>query len=225
MGFSESRLTARLVLLVIAHHVSTGNGEAWPSISTIAREARCSKSSVRSAIKGLTLTGELGIASGALGRGKSRHYRLPKFNECSQNLDPLAGKGANPGHERSRSCEKKVQTLDKNRSRTISEAAAPAVTAASTSEAWRAIGLDSTVRDKDFQQFWETFYAARNGQALSVVMGMCADAWETRGRKVAGPFFKALALSRAQDKRSSELQPDAANSQLNSLADIIPEDR
>src|SRR5204863_4443195 len=36
-------LGEKAILMVIAHHINSGNGTAWPSMGTLAREAGCSR--------------------------------------------------------------------------------------------------------------------------------------------------------------------------------------
>jgi hypothetical protein len=59
--FSHSRAenTDRLVLLALANHAGGDGCDAYPSIGTIAREARCGESTVRAAIERLKALGEL----------------------------------------------------------------------------------------------------------------------------------------------------------------------
>lgn len=78
MEFSQSRLADRLVLGAIAHRISNDNGEAFPSIATIAREANVSESSVHASLKELRETGELEVEASASKLG-TNVYRMPKF--------------------------------------------------------------------------------------------------------------------------------------------------
>lgn len=78
MEFSESRLSHRLVLGAIAHRVSNDNGEAFPSVSTIARESRLSESAVHASLGRLRQMGELEIEVGTSEYG-TNIYRMPKF--------------------------------------------------------------------------------------------------------------------------------------------------
>ncbi len=78
MAFSESRLADRLVMLAIAHRISNDDGDAWPSVATIQKEANISERQVYDSIKSLGLIGELTIREEASERGTNR-YHMPKF--------------------------------------------------------------------------------------------------------------------------------------------------
>ena len=86
--YSEARLANRLVMFVIAHHVSDEEGEAHPSIDTICKETRLGRSTVVEAIYKLAEMGELAIRRGGKFRGDSNSYTLPKFNLWVQNVAP-----------------------------------------------------------------------------------------------------------------------------------------
>ncbi len=75
--FSESEYGARLVLLSISNHADARGECAWPSIRTIAREARLSERQVQRILPGLVSLGELEIIPGAGHKG-THLYRLPK---------------------------------------------------------------------------------------------------------------------------------------------------
>jgi hypothetical protein len=85
MEFSESRLADRLVLGAIAHRVSNDNGEAFPSVETIAREANVSESSVHASLKKLKRLGELEIDVAASQYG-TNVYQMPKFKAWMEAL-------------------------------------------------------------------------------------------------------------------------------------------
>jgi hypothetical protein len=87
MEFSESKLAARLVLGAIAHRVSNDNGEAYPSIPTIAREANVSESTAYQALLKLVEIGELELETAASPLG-TNVYRLPKFRAWMETLHP-----------------------------------------------------------------------------------------------------------------------------------------
>lgn len=72
---SEARLGGRLVLLSIANHADERGDNAWPSVPTIAREARMSERQVRTVLRDLVELGELEINEGAGPRG-CHMYRL-----------------------------------------------------------------------------------------------------------------------------------------------------
>jgi hypothetical protein len=91
---------------------------------------------------------------------------------------------------------------------------------------WAALGLDAPAGPKDFRALVESSYDVNHGRPLASVIGTCADAWQAAGGKVPGPFFRALAHLRAQDKRLSGPALEASSeAHLNTLADIIPRDR
>jgi hypothetical protein len=96
MEFSDSELADRLVLGAIAHRVSNDNGEAFPSIGTIARESRLSERSVHYSIKHLQEMGELEVdpQSSPLG---TNTYRFPKFLRWVQSLHPGGAKSEAKG--------------------------------------------------------------------------------------------------------------------------------
>jgi len=75
---SESRLGPRHVLISIANHAKADGTGAWPSIQTIAREARLSEREVQYSLKILESLGELAIGSGAGPKGCNL-YSLPKM--------------------------------------------------------------------------------------------------------------------------------------------------
>lgn len=56
---SESRLGPRHVMISIANHAKADGTDAWPSIETIAHEARLSEREVRYALRDLEEMGEL----------------------------------------------------------------------------------------------------------------------------------------------------------------------
>ena len=95
MEFSESRLADRLVLGAIAHRVSNDNGEAFPSVKTIAHEANVSESSVHASLKSLKELGELEIDRGASKYG-TNVFRMPKFMAWMEALH-VSGSGVMGG--------------------------------------------------------------------------------------------------------------------------------
>lgn len=89
----------RLVLLSIANHASSAGHEAFPSRSTIAREARCSESTVKRSIRALAELGELayilagaplGGPMGVIGNRRPNLYWLPAMPGCPGH-DPEPG--------------------------------------------------------------------------------------------------------------------------------------
>lgn len=58
---SVARGVSRAVLLVLARHAHWDTGRAWPSVATIAREARASERAVQYALRRLVSLGELTV--------------------------------------------------------------------------------------------------------------------------------------------------------------------
>lgn len=87
MEFSESRLADRLVLGAIAHRISNDDGEAFPSIKTIGREANVSERQVYDSISTLTLMGELMVREEASKLGTNTYF-MPKFFDWYDSLHP-----------------------------------------------------------------------------------------------------------------------------------------
>jgi helix-turn-helix protein len=73
---SEATGVARMVLIVLANHESDHDGESFsfPSIDTIAREARCSRRTVIGALVTLADLGELVVERNAGPRGTNRYH-------------------------------------------------------------------------------------------------------------------------------------------------------
>lgn len=87
LEFSESRGADRLVLFAIAHRVSNDDGQAFPSVKRIAREANLSERAVHYSIEALVKAGELEVQTNASRYGTNL-YSLPKFNAWVQTLHP-----------------------------------------------------------------------------------------------------------------------------------------
>ena len=60
LEYSQSRLASRLVLLAIANYADE-NGNAYPSIATIAKKAMIGERQVRRCLRQLELLGELSV--------------------------------------------------------------------------------------------------------------------------------------------------------------------
>jgi hypothetical protein len=73
---SEARLTERFVLFLFAFHANLKSGISWPSVATIAHEARLAPSTVRAALRNLEAAGELVMTKRGGGRWRTNHYRL-----------------------------------------------------------------------------------------------------------------------------------------------------
>lgn len=83
--FDHSKSTGndRLVLLAIANHASKDGGGSYPSVPTIASEARVSDRTVTRSLKRLAALGELRIVTGGgVGHGqhKTNLYALPALS-------------------------------------------------------------------------------------------------------------------------------------------------
>jgi hypothetical protein len=70
---SQALGSARLLLLVIASHVSPVTGLAWPSVPTLARECRLSDRTVYRLLRKLETSGELEIIRRS---GRVNRYRI-----------------------------------------------------------------------------------------------------------------------------------------------------
>jgi hypothetical protein len=77
LDHSESRLGPRHVLISIANHAKSDGTGAWPSVSTIAREAHLSIRQVQYCLVSLAKLGELRVSSG--GPHGCNLYSLPKM--------------------------------------------------------------------------------------------------------------------------------------------------
>lgn len=66
LRYSEAKLGARLVLIVLADHARDDGSMAWPAVETIAEQARMSRRAVQMALRKLEEDGEIVV------RGKSR---------------------------------------------------------------------------------------------------------------------------------------------------------
>lgn len=74
--------TAKLVLLCIADHMSK-EGDAWPSVSTIARRCGLTR---RAVMKNVAILKGRGVLEASKQAGKSTRYRLKLVNEDHQSL-------------------------------------------------------------------------------------------------------------------------------------------
>lgn len=78
LDFSNSTHSERHVLISIANHAKADGTGAWPSYSTIAKEARLDNATVYRALESLKKSGELDWESGAGPHGANL-YSMPKF--------------------------------------------------------------------------------------------------------------------------------------------------
>jgi hypothetical protein len=88
---SESKHSARLVLISIANHCDKIGGESFPGIRGIAEEAGLDPSTVQESIKELVDLGELSVESGA-SRYRTNVYKLPKMPLCGKSVRSLKNK-------------------------------------------------------------------------------------------------------------------------------------
>jgi hypothetical protein len=87
---SKHKGNAFVVLLMVANHARSDGSGAWPSVRTLAREARISPRAVQYTVRRLERSGELGTKVGC-GPGGSNLYSLPKYAESAYaNLAPPA---------------------------------------------------------------------------------------------------------------------------------------
>jgi len=85
---SKSEYGCRLVMLSISNHANAQGENAWPSIATIAREARISERQVQRVLPLLVAMGELEIIPGAGHRG-THLYRFPKMAQANLFPQPV----------------------------------------------------------------------------------------------------------------------------------------
>jgi Helix-turn-helix domain len=76
LEFSDSEGYSRLTLISIASHANREGKSAFPSLETIAREARLSHREAIYCVQKLEEMGELRVERG-IGRGNPNHYELP----------------------------------------------------------------------------------------------------------------------------------------------------
>lgn len=119
MEFSKSKLAARLVLGAIAHRISNDNGEAFPSIARIAKEANVSEAAVHASLKKLQEIGELEVQLAASKHG-TNVYRMPKFLEWHASLHPEEG-GTKSVPPARKICTRGVQNLEKRGPKSVPE--------------------------------------------------------------------------------------------------------
>lgn len=84
---SEETLGSRLVLLVLADHASDDGTGAWPSVDTIAREARMTRRAVQYALRGLEERGAI-VAAGKSKQGTVIYDVWMETPMGAQNLRP-----------------------------------------------------------------------------------------------------------------------------------------
>lgn len=90
--FSRSRLASRLVLLSIANHADREGRNAFPSVSTIAFEARVSERQVHRCLQDLTTIGELKVEIAASRYGTNL-YTMIGMTNCQGGGDKSGRRG------------------------------------------------------------------------------------------------------------------------------------
>ena len=94
---SESELGPRHVMISIANHADRNGLNAWPTVATIAREAKLSERAVQYAIPQLIELGELAAEKGA-GPNGAYKFSLPKMwgaNFAGGGVQTVRERGAN----------------------------------------------------------------------------------------------------------------------------------
>jgi hypothetical protein len=86
---------------------------------------------------------------------------------------------------------------------------------------WEVIGIPPTF-NSEFNLFWESCYANRNGYTLSRAMRDCANAWESEGGTVPGPFFAVKAEIVKHERAVNELACNGEASKIPTPADCRP---
>lgn len=92
---SEAKLGARLALLVLADHAKDDGTNTYPSLATIAAEARLSRNGARECLKRLEEDGSI-VADGVADKGQVR-WRVIMADEGVQNLEPPSSSLAEGG--------------------------------------------------------------------------------------------------------------------------------
>lgn len=108
MEFSQSRLADRLVLGAIAHRISNDDGEAFPSIKKIGREANICERQVYDSITSLVEMGELEVREDR-SKYNTNVYFMPRFHVWMQGLHPAQSAPTPPAIH-----SKRVHSIPKN---------------------------------------------------------------------------------------------------------------
>jgi hypothetical protein len=110
---SEEKLGRRLVLLVLADHANTDGTGAWPSVDTIAREARLSRRQTQTCLRELVKSGAIAEA-GTSAQGTRIYDVLMGGADSAPRAESGAGEGAETAPEPSLVQEQpsEVQELD-----------------------------------------------------------------------------------------------------------------
>lgn len=98
LDHSRAENTARLVLMSLANHAGVDGGNAYPSVATIARQARCGESTVRKALETLQVLGEL--EETGTGPKGTRCFHIKMEVAAPDEREVRARPGQKPPHER-----------------------------------------------------------------------------------------------------------------------------
>jgi Helix-turn-helix domain len=95
---SQARRSARMVLMILAHHTNAG-GYAWPSVPTIAREVQLSVRTVQYHLRKLERMGELKMLVAAGPKGCNLYQVMPNLShdEPDEPRCNFAESPVNPG--------------------------------------------------------------------------------------------------------------------------------
>ncbi|HEX7325330.1 MAG TPA: helix-turn-helix domain-containing protein [Rhodanobacteraceae bacterium] len=86
----EARLGDRLVMIAVANHADDHGSRAYPSVPTLAREARMSERQVRRSLRRLERAGELGT-QGQGGPHGTNVYCIAGFDDAVEKAEMSAG--------------------------------------------------------------------------------------------------------------------------------------
>ena len=121
LEFSESTGYSRLVMIAIASHANREGKNAFPSLDTIALEARISRREVIYCVQSMEELGELRVTRG-IGRGNPNSYEFPHVEQWLQKVHAVhqseegkgaqkSRKGANKHTKGANSAQKQVLNL------------------------------------------------------------------------------------------------------------------
>jgi len=155
MEFSQSHLADRLVLGAIAHRISNDNGEAFPSIATIAREANVSESSVHASLKKLREMGELEVEASA-SKLSTNVYRMPKFLSWMAELHLGTGGAKSVPHSKRAVCTGGVQNTGERGAKSAPEPSVTIIEPSGSAPSGRAVELREQPHSKPHgaDQYW-----------------------------------------------------------------------
>ena len=96
---SKAKANPFVVLLMIANHARSDGTGAWPSLKTVAREARISRRTVWACVNELEKIGEL-VVHRHRGKKHTNYYDLPLVQKMQELHLSDTAKGANGGSKR-----------------------------------------------------------------------------------------------------------------------------